>query len=77
MPLKVCEWTCPGSNTNHDRDINAAINIQRQGITELMAAGPVVKAHRSLRKQPEKWEASPFTASSSHPTRLTSPTSRM
>ncbi|HCD8984499.1 TPA: transposase [Citrobacter freundii] len=50
MPLKVREWKCPGCSANHDRDINAAINIQHKGITELMAAGHVVKAHRGLRK---------------------------
>ena len=50
MPLKVREWKCPGCNVEHDRDINAAINIQHKGITELMAAGHVVKAHRGLRK---------------------------
>lgn len=50
MPLKVREWKCPGCSADHDRDINAAINIQHKGITELMAAGHVVKAHRGLRK---------------------------
>lgn len=50
MPLKVREWTCPGCNGRHDRDINAALNIQHKGITELMAAGHVVKAHRGLCK---------------------------
>lgn len=50
MPLKVRKWTCPGCNAEHDRDINAAINIQHKGITELMAAGLVVKAHGGLRK---------------------------
>ncbi|WP_157941511.1 zinc ribbon domain-containing protein, partial [Escherichia sp. MOD1-EC7003] len=50
MPLKVREWKCPGCNVEHDRDINAALNIQHKGITELMAAGLVVKAHRGLRK---------------------------
>ena len=50
MPLKVREWTCPGCRADHDRDINAAINIQHKGITELMAAGHVVKAHGGLRK---------------------------
>ena len=50
MPLKAREWKCPGCNANHDRDVNAAINIQHKGITELMAAGHVVKAHGGLRK---------------------------
>lgn len=50
MPLRVRAWKCPGCSADHDRDINAAINIQHKGITELMAADHVVKAHRGLRK---------------------------
>ena len=50
MPLRVREWKCPDYNADHDRDINAAINIQHKGITELVAAGHVVKAHQGLRK---------------------------
>lgn len=50
IPLKVREWKSPCCNAEHDRNINAAINIQHKGITELMAAGHVVKAYRGLRK---------------------------
>jgi len=71
MPLKVREWKCACCNAERDRDINAAINIQHKGITELMAAGQSSKPMEACvslalcQLQPEKWEAS-FTAGSSH-----------
>lgn len=50
MPLYKRLWQCPACHTDHDRDVNAALNIKQQGIFELQAAGLVVSAHGGLRK---------------------------
>lgn len=46
MPLDKRIWQCPECGVEHDRDINAALNIRHKGIMELQAAGLVVSAHR-------------------------------
>ncbi|NCC86122.1 MAG: transposase [Clostridia bacterium] len=35
MPLHVRRWTCPVCETEHDRDLNAAINIKAAGLAVL------------------------------------------
>lgn len=50
MPLYKRIWQCSECGVEHDRDINAALNIRHKGILELQAAGLVVTAHGDQRK---------------------------
>ena len=38
LPLNVREWTCSGSNTVHDRDINGAISLRDECLRLLTCA---------------------------------------
>jgi putative transposase len=50
LPLKVRDWQFPSCSTQHDRDINAALNIRAQGVFKLKAAGLSVSANGGKRK---------------------------
>lgn len=47
LSLSDRSWTCPECGTSHDRDVNAAINILRQGI---VSSGSSRKTKVTLRK---------------------------
>lgn len=40
MPLSVREWECPNCHTNHDRDVNAAINLKKYSLEYHYGATP-------------------------------------
>ncbi|MFK7159509.1 RNA-guided endonuclease TnpB family protein [Marinospirillum sp. MEB164] len=50
LSLKVRDWQCQACLVEHDRDINAALNIKAQGILKLKAAGLSVSANGGKRQ---------------------------
>jgi putative transposase len=52
LSLSVRHWQCPACRAEHDRDINAAMNLKKEGIRLLTAAGFTVAACGGLCKTP-------------------------
>lgn len=55
LPLDIRNWTCKHCQTNHDRDINAAINIRDEGL-RILAGGHLATAS-GVRVRPSKGTA--------------------
>ena len=50
ITLSKRSWDCDNCGTKHDRDLNASINIDNQGVIKLKAEGFTVSARGGLRK---------------------------
>ena len=71
MPLNIRKWTCNNCNETHDRDVNAAINLNTAGLAEIKAclvssAGDTTTQvavlgtkRRDRKSQARAWDGSP------------------
>jgi putative transposase len=71
LPLDIRNWTCCKCNTQHDRDVNAAINIRNEGL-RILSLGTRDTANGGNVRQPGKTsvllDAVPCEVGSQHST---------
>jgi putative transposase len=62
LGLDVRQWTCPGCGTQHDRDVNAAINLKNMALSSTVTAcrgeGAGLARERQVKPAPAKQESS-------------------
>ena len=65
LPLDVRSWTCSNCRTEHDRDINAAINLREEGLQILRVRNFEVSSKCKAQRTAEMSEETSDIASSS------------
>jgi putative transposase len=52
LTLSMREWTCPKCKINHDRDLNAAINLKNHAVSYTVSAcGELVETITSAKQE--------------------------
>jgi putative transposase len=74
LPLDVRNWTCENCKTNHDRDMNAAINIRNEGLRILRVRKSEVSSDGKTQRTTRGGSSSEPPASSSRQSLGTSDT---